>query len=134
MSLQTYQPTAVDNALILELRHVMSRIYNTERGLCEKFRETLQKYYQEIQLHAAEIGSTRYTSDGHVQQNVFIHTISEGKFLGKGEGDPEVEACGYFIESLRHLHREEKIHFPDTFPSIIIYFIGEVINVPPLHS
>jgi len=67
-SVQTYQPTAVDNALVLDLRHVMSRVHSSERDLCKKFRETVKNHDEEIRLEAAGSRWTAYTSEGHPEK------------------------------------------------------------------
>jgi serine/threonine protein kinase len=52
--------------------------------------------------------------------------VCEGK-LWNGNSDPEVQACGYFIASVRELFDKEG-DYPDLFPCIIIYFVGSLIG------
>jgi hypothetical protein len=121
-NVRTYEPTAIDNALVRELRSVMSATYATEAELCDEFRRTLEAHY-EIQLHSADVGTTGYRSDGHARVGDSFVVCSEGKLLGKGRGDPEVQACAYFIASMKEFDRHHK-DLPDLFPCMIIYYTG----------
>jgi hypothetical protein len=76
-------------------------------------------------LMAAEIGSTRYTSDGHLMQGEFMCSVNELK-TWDGKGDPEIQAAGYYIESVRQLFTRGD--FPDRLPCMIIYCIGECLD------
>ena len=69
---QTGAPTAADNALVLELRQVMS--VDTEAELCHEFRKAFNKHY-DIEFEAATIGTTSHVSDGHLRYNGFIAAV-----------------------------------------------------------
>jgi hypothetical protein len=121
----TLKPTAADNALVLALQKVMSTVYEDERTYCAEFREIIAKHYPEVQLMAAEIGSTKYTSDGHLGVGPFLAALGEGKGWNN-RGDPEVQGVGYYAASVRHwFHKGD---YPDRLPCIIMYFVGEYLD------
>jgi hypothetical protein len=119
----TYQPTATDNALVRDLRNVMSKTDDAELVYCSEFRSVLRKHYTEVQLEASQVGSTSYVSDGHITVGEFMSSVCEGK-LWKGSGDPEIQAAGYLITSVRHTFKRVG-DYPDVFPCMIIYIFGE---------
>jgi hypothetical protein len=126
-NVQTGTPTAADNALVCELRQVMSVVYDTEAELCHEFRRLLTNHLN-LQFEPARIGSTLHQSDRHLRYRGFIAAVIEGKLLGKATCDPEVQACGYFITSIKQFYVDNKGDFPDLFPCFVIYFVGKILN------
>ncbi|CAG8755582.1 12199_t:CDS:2, partial [Acaulospora colombiana] len=117
---ESYEPTMEDYALVRGLRMAMSTVngYSTEPQYCEEFRTVLHQHYPDVQLRASAIGSTKFISDGHLQVGKYMSSVCEAK-LWDGKGDPEIQACGYMIASLRHMvNRSED--YPDKFPCMII--------------
>jgi hypothetical protein len=121
----THIPTAADNALVLELRKVMSTVCDDERTFCYEFRSIVMKHYPDVQFMAARIGSSNYTSRGHLSVGKFIPAVGQGR-LWNGHGDPEVQASGYYIASLQQWF--PRGDYPERLPCIITYFVGEYLD------
>jgi hypothetical protein len=129
-NMQTYQPSATDEALVRDLRHVMPAEYETDEALCQEFRRALGTHYTEIQFEAAEIGSTKFKSDGHTGVGDFIFSMIEGtrgwqsrfsSFENMALTDAPVRPAKLKIS----LHKDDLYEF---FPCIIIYFVGEIMD------
>lgn len=129
--MDTYEPTALDNKQVRELRGVMLQAYTDERVYCEQFRRALYSHYPEIRLMPSEIGSTKFISDRLLNEGDFMYYVCEGNPWG-GNGDPEVQADGYHIASLRHRFNKAG-DYPDRFPCMVIYTVGDYSDqAPPL--
>lgn len=127
-NVKVYEPTATENALVHKLRQSMSIPHNTENDLCASFRDILVEHYPEIQLEPANIGATKYYSDGHCKVREFIILVEEGKLLGtSNHGDPEVQACGYYLTAIRNLFGKRG-DLNDLCPCMIIYIHGKLLD------
>jgi len=115
---QIYEPTATDNALVRDLRTLMSKPYDLEMEYSYVFRRILSQYYPDVQFEA-----TLITSDGDSDVDKFIIAVCEGK-LWRGTGDPEVQAANCLIASARG-SLERVGGYPDKFPCMILYIFGE---------
>jgi len=73
-----HEPTPEDNALVLELCQVMSGPWENEATQCQKFRKVLAKHFN-IQLYAAEVGSTKRTTNGHAVVGEYMYVVFEMK-------------------------------------------------------
>ena len=123
-NVQSCTPTAEDFALVEDLTREMPRHWESERDQCCKFRQILKEHYSEVMLEPAEIGPTRYISDGHYQINGPLLVVCEGN-TWDGNGDPAVQAAGYVLAGLRQkLLPTDWVEIQDPFPCVIIYIVG----------
>ena len=76
--LETYEPTSVDNAFVLDLSNLILKWYEYERYHTAMFHDTLNKHYN-TQLFAAHICDTGYITDGHALANNYPYLITECK-------------------------------------------------------
>ena len=118
---ELHEPTPEDNAFVLELRQTMSEPWEDERTQAQMFRGALAKYY-DIQLYAAEVGSTRRTTDGHAVVGEYMYVVFEIKSWN-GKGDPELQASFYALGSYRQIISSKKDPF-DVLPCLIVYCTG----------
>jgi len=126
-NVELHQPTPEDNALVLELREVMSGLWEDEATQSEKFRHILAKHY-DIQLYPAEVASTKRTTDGHAIVGKYMYVVFEMKGWN-GKGDLEVQASLYPLEAFRPVLRNEKDPL-DVLPCIIVYCVGGCLSLP----
>ena len=123
-NVQSCTPTAEDFALVEDLTREMPRRWESERDQCCKFRQILRKHYLGVRLEAAEIGLTRYISNGHYQFNGPLLVVCEGK-TWDGNGDPAIQAAGYVLAGLcQTLLATDWVKIQDPFPCVIIYIVG----------
>lgn len=127
-NLENYQPTSSDNALVKELRHQMSKVYDTEAEPCETFHSILSRHYNnEISLQVASVGSTLSESDGHIKEGDHLLSVAVAKMVGKSTGDAEVQCFGYFLASAHEIYKAKKELY-GVCPCIVVYCNGPLIG------
>ena len=126
-NVEHHEPTQEDNALVLELRKVMSGPWKDEEEQREQFRLILYKHYN-IQLYPAKVGSTGRMTDGHASVGDYMYVVFEMKGWN-GKGDSEVQASLYSLEAFRPVIREKQDPL-DLFPCIIVYCVGRCLSLP----
>ncbi|KAH7904758.1 hypothetical protein BJ138DRAFT_1018649 [Hygrophoropsis aurantiaca] len=126
---QKIAPTDTDNSFVLELSREMSSFHGDENRRMHKFRRMLSSYG--ITLHAASVGSTKCTSDGHLMVGKFVAAIVEGKNeIGSGIAEPFLEAIMYYRKFIEILHnpQDDIAHLRSVVPCFHIIVFGACIG------
>jgi hypothetical protein len=125
-NVEDHEPTPEDNALVRELRQVMSKPWDEELKQSGEFRQILEKHY-DIQIYPAEVANTKRATDGHAAVGDYMYVVFEMK-TWNGKGDPEVQASLYSLEAFRAPIRGKKDPL-DLLPCIIVYCIGGCLSL-----
>jgi hypothetical protein len=125
-NVEHHEPTPEDNALVRELRQVLSKPWDEESKQSGEFRRILEKHY-DIQIYPAAVADTKRTTDGHAEVGDYMYVVFEMKSWN-GKGDPEVQASLYSLEASRALIRSKKDPL-DLLPCIIVYCIGGCLSL-----
>ncbi|KAG1905493.1 uncharacterized protein F5891DRAFT_943915, partial [Suillus fuscotomentosus] len=125
---QNYQPTDHDNDFVWKLSENMSSFHPDELTRMNVFRHLLRGYG--IILHSSAIGSTKYTTDGHLlsDDGNFVQVILEGENeIGSGGAEPFAESILYYHKILKESNAGiEK--FRSVLPCIHIIVFGACIG------
>lgn len=115
-----YTPTEEDNAFIANLSKCMSGFFEDERKRRDAFIDLFRQYG--VDLHAADIMSTPYRTDGHATQNGYMYCLSEAKpELAAGSAEPYLQSILYYRASCKSRRPGDCI---SVLPCFLIFYCG----------
>ncbi|KAG8789573.1 hypothetical protein FRC20_009335 [Serendipita sp. 405] len=119
--LSNYQPNNLDFEFAATLKRKMMKTYSSESKRCNWFRRVWEKYCSRLD----PAGIKECTTDGHLEEGNSYLIITEGKReMDANEADPLLQAAMYYVKVLREQPRSAT----DTFPCLIIYYMGSTIG------